>query len=114
MRFGKSLYVLIILMLTDILMPGTALADVLFMKNGDRITGDIKRVWDDKLYIESDYADEFPVALDAIARIETDNDFKIELRDHSEITGRFATDATGGMLLVTDEGSRPFTPMAIE
>ena len=38
MRFGKSLYVLIILMLTDILMPGTALADVLVMKNGDRIT----------------------------------------------------------------------------
>lgn len=114
MPFGKNLYVLIILTVTDLLFPGSAFADVLFMKNGDRITGDIKRVWDDELYIEPDYADEFPVALDAIARIESDEDFEIELRDHSEITGRFASDAVGEMVLITDEASRPFTPMAIE
>ena len=92
------------------LASGTALADQLVMKNGDRITGDIKRVWDDELYIDSDYADEFPVALDAIDRIESDEDFEIELRDHSEITGRFASDLSGAMVLITDEGSRPFTP----
>ena len=114
MHFGKSLYALILLTVTDLLLPGSAFADVLFMKNGDRITGDIKRVWDDELYIDSDYADEFPVALDAIARIETDEDFEIELRDHSEITGRFASDPSGAMVLITAEGSRPFTPMAIE
>ena len=114
MQSGKNLYVLILLTVTDLLIPGSAFADVLFMKNGDRITGDIKRVWDDELYIESDYADEFPVALEAIARIESDEDFEIELRDHSEITGRFASDPSGEMVLITDEASLPFTPMAIE
>ena len=114
MQSGKNLYALILSIVIALLMPGTAFADVLFMKNGDRITGDIKRVWDDELYIESDYADEFPVALDAIARIESDKNFEIELRDHSEITGRLATGPNGDMLLVTDAESRPFTPMAIE
>jgi hypothetical protein len=110
----KSRYDVILLTLTCLLVQGSALADVLFMKNGDRITGDIKRVWDNKLYIESDYADEFPVALDAIARIESDEDFEIELRDHSEITGRFASDPSGAMVVMTEDGSRPFTPMDIE
>lgn len=27
-------------------------ADTVYLKNGDRITGDVGRVWDDELYIE--------------------------------------------------------------
>ncbi len=114
MQFGKSLHALILSTLAGLLIPGSALADVLFMKNGDRITGDIKRVWDGEIYLEAEYADESPIALDAIARIESDKDFEIELRDHSEITGRFVSGPGGGMVLVTGEESRPFTPMAIE
>ncbi|NDY96802.1 DUF481 domain-containing protein [Wenzhouxiangella limi] len=88
--------------------------DVLLMNNGDRITGEIKRVWDEELFIESDYADEFAVALDAVSRIESDTAFEIELRDHSVIVGRFATAESGEMVLVDDEGSRPFAPTDIE
>lgn len=93
---------------------GIANADVLFMQNGDRISGEIKRVWDGELFIESDYADEFAVSLDAIARIESDGDFDIELRDHSELTGRFASDESGAMVLVTETSTLPFSPAAIE
>jgi len=97
-----------------LLLGSAAAADVVYMQNGDRITGHIKRVWDNELFLETDYADEFPVSLDAIARIESDEDLEIELRDHSEVTGRFATDAAGNMILVTDAGTRPFSPMDIE
>ncbi|MGB5325775.1 MAG: phospholipase D-like domain-containing protein [Pseudomonadales bacterium] len=68
MQFGKSFCALILFIASDALIPVSAFADVLFMKNGDRISGEIQRVWDDQLYIVSDYADEFAIALDAIAR----------------------------------------------
>ena len=95
-------------------LSGIASGDVLYMENGDRISGEIKRVWDGELFIDSDYADEFAVSLDAIARIESDGEFEIELRDHSEVTGRFAIDDTGTMTLVTKTATIPFSPTAIE
>lgn len=94
--------------------PGAAAADVLYMQNGDRISGKIKRVWDGELFIESDYADEFAVSLDAVARLESDGDFEIELRDHSETTGRFTTNESGAMVLVTEAATVPFSPAEIE
>ena len=98
----------------SLLLGSPVAADVVYMQNGDRITGDIKRVWDNELFVETPYADEFPISLDAVARIESDEDLEIELRDHSEVTGRFATDAAGNMILVTDAGTQPFAPMDIE
>lgn len=108
-RIGRGICVLV-----AVLAGTEASGDVVYMQNGDRITGDIKRVWDNELFLETPYADEFPISLDAVARIESDEDLEIELRDHSEVTGRFATDAAGNMILVTDTGSRPFAPMDIE
>lgn len=101
-------------MILMLLTASVSLGDVVYMRNGDRITGDIKRVWDDELFLETPYADEFPISLDAVARIESDEDLEIELRDHSEVTGRFATDSAGGMILVTEADTRPFSPMDIE
>ncbi len=100
--------------LTHAVLCAEARADALYMANGDRITGDIKRVWDGKLFIESEYADEFSVSLDAVMRIESDEDFEIELRDHSQVTGRFAADQSGDMVLVTETGTVPFSPADIE
>jgi hypothetical protein len=84
------------------------------MQNGDRISGNIKRVWDGELFIESDYADEFAVSLDAVERIESDGEFEIELRGHSEVTGRIARDDAGSMVLVTETSTSPFSPSPIE
>ena len=91
-----------------------AAADVIVMKNGDRITGTIQRVWDEELFIQPAYADEFAVDLAEIAHIESDQAFDIELRDNSTIEGRFEIDEEDGMMLVTDEGARPFTPSGIK
>ncbi len=91
-----------------------ARADVVTMSNGDRITGQIKRVWDGELYIETDYADEFSVDLDAVAQIESDREFELELQDHSELTGRFGFDELGGMEFVSGADRIPLTPMGIE
>lgn len=108
-RIGRGMYVV-----GAVLVGAEAYGDVVYMNNGDRITGDIKRVWDNELFVETPYADEFPISLDAVARIESDDPFEIELRDHSEITGRFGVDESGAMVLITETGTRPFSPMGIE
>ncbi len=92
----------------------TANADVLYMKNGDRITGSIKRIWDGELFIESDYADEFAVKVDSVERIETDGDFEIELRDDTELTGRFGQDESGAMVLINETATVPLAIADIE
>lgn len=91
-----------------------AAADVVVLANGDRITGEVKRVWDEELFIETEYADEFPISLDQIVSIETDEVMEIELRDHTKVEGRLALDESGTMVLVTEEQTLPFAPSGIE
>ncbi len=95
-------------------LASNAAADVVFMKNGDRISGEVKRVWDGELFIDPEYGDEFAVDLDQVLRIESEREFEVELRDHSEISGRFGTDAAGENLFFTASGSQPLSPMDIE
>ncbi|MBO6658439.1 MAG: DUF481 domain-containing protein [Pseudomonadales bacterium] len=59
----------------------TILADVVHLKNGDRITGEIKDIWDDKVSIEPDYSDEFDVEFQHIAHVESDKAMEVELFD---------------------------------
>ena len=102
------------LALLSLLAPGAVSADVLFMTNGDRITGEVKKIWDGELFIEPEYGDEFAVDLDKVLRIESDREFEVELRDHSELTGRFELDESGQTLFVNESGRLPLEPMDIE
>lgn len=100
--------------LAALLISSVSAADVLHMRNGDRITGEVKRIWDDELSIDPEYGDEFTVDLDQVLHIESDREFEVELRDHSEITGRFEF-SDDEQTLVTDDGRRlPLPPMSIE
>lgn len=56
-----------------------AQADVVYLKNGDRITGEIKEIWDDKITIEPEYTDEFDVDLEDVLSVSSDGAFDIEL-----------------------------------
>lgn len=96
------------------LVQSDAMADVVVMKNGDRITGDIKRVWDEELFIEPEYGDEFGVDVDAIESITSEREFEIELRDHSEIVGTVTSDGEGNTVLISGGETRPFPLSEIE
>jgi len=86
-----------------VLAPTLATADVLYLKNGDRITGAIKRIWDDEVTIEPEYSDEFQVDLPLVARIESDRDFEIEMPDGSDVVAKMqGMDDDGNQLLVID------------
>ena len=96
---SKAFFYLAIIFLA----PASANADVLYLKNGDRISGTIKRIWDNEITIEPDYADEFQVDLPVVERIESDRDFEIEMPDGSDVVAKMqGMDDEGNQLLVID------------
>jgi putative salt-induced outer membrane protein YdiY len=76
----------LLLVTTGGLLVNSAHADVLVLKNGDRITGEIKHIWDGEVSIEPEYSDEFDVDLEIVDHIESDREFDVELWDGREAT----------------------------
>jgi putative salt-induced outer membrane protein YdiY len=88
-------------MLLALALSPAASADVLYLKNGDQITGTIKRIWDDEVTIEPDYSDEFTVDLPMVVRIESDRDFEIEMPDGTDVVAQFdGVDDEGNQILI--------------
>ncbi len=88
-------------------LPACALADVLVLTNGDRITGEVQHIWDDTVTIEPEYADPIDVDLDVIAHIESDRDFDVTLDDGYDGTAKLTGAADGGQqVLETPDGPR--------
>jgi hypothetical protein len=89
----------------------SAHADQLVLKNGDRITGEVKRIWDEEIFIEPDYADEFAVEVDAVAYIDAEREFEIELADGRSITAQLEGVDDEGKQLVVIEGETIAIPL---
>ena len=83
------------------LAPAIASADVLVLKNGDRITGEIKRIWDNEVTIEPEYADEFEVDLPMVDHIESDREFEIDLNDGTSVIATFSGQSEDGQQIIT-------------
>jgi len=90
--------------------PMLALAqnEYVIMVNGDRISGEIKQIWDEELIIEPAYADEFSVDMEDVAEIVSEREFELEFDDGSELTARLnGADEQGEQIFVAgDEVSR--------
>ena len=87
------------------LAASAAQADVLVFKNGDRITGEIKRIWDDEITIETEYSDEFQVDLPAIAAIESEREFEVDFYDGRSVDARLlGVNEDGEQVFQTDDG----------
>jgi putative salt-induced outer membrane protein YdiY len=100
------------LLATMLLAIHAANADILVLKNGDRITGEVKRIWDAEITIEPAYSDEFLVDLPAVHHIESERDFEIEFDDGMKVLGQFAgVDDDGNQVVRVGDESVSF-PLA--
>jgi len=73
--------------------------DVVVMKNGDTITGEIKKLERGQLYIETVYAsDPIPVDWLQVDRVESTARYQIELDTGTRLTGTIAKLPSGGSL----------------
>jgi len=94
------------LLVTILVLTQAARADVLVLKKGDRISGEISRIWDGEITIEPEYSDEFNVDMSAVAHIESKRDFEIEMNDGRKVIGKFAgTDADGDQVIDAENQS---------
>ena len=62
-------------------------SDVIWMNNGDRITGEIKQLEHGKLRLGTDSFGEIRIEWDDISRIESDFAFQFERTDGTRVTG---------------------------
>ncbi len=104
MNFPVPVTFLKFLVVVTVLLGQVANGDVLVLKNGDRISGDIKRIWDSEISIEPRYSDEFDVDVSAVDHIESDREFEIELDDGTKIIAQLAgSDSHGNQVVRTGE-----------
>ena len=89
----------------------SAQADILVLKNGDRITGDIKRIWDGEISIEPQYSDEFEVDVSAVEHIESDREFELELDDGSQSLARLSGADSDGNQIIEANGQSTAIPL---
>jgi len=90
-----------------------ASASTLVMKNGDRITGTIKKIWGDDVFIEPSYADEFSVDQADVAYIIDDRQMEVELDDGTELVGTMGADADGNQVMFVDGKEVPVSMTAL-
>jgi len=86
-----------------VIASGTVRADVVYLKNGDKVTGDILEIEGGDIVVDADVADEMEIDLDDVDSLETTRSMEIELEDGSMITGFVVRDADGKMWVRTAE-----------
>jgi len=106
MNLRTFFFITLSLLAVTVSISEPVMADILILKNGDRISGDIKKVWDAEVTIEPSYSDEFTVDLPAVDHIVSERDFEIELADGAKILGKLTgIDDDGNQLLTVNNES---------
>ncbi len=81
-------------------------ADLVVMKNGDRITGEIQEVWDGDVVIEPEYDDDtqISISLGNVAYIESEREFEITMADGRKVVAKLSGRGAGGKQLLEIDG----------
>jgi putative salt-induced outer membrane protein YdiY len=82
-------------------------ADQIVMKNGDRLTGEIVRMENRTLVVETSYAGEIAIQWEQVSSIETDSVVHVVLEDNTAAHGVVKTVDTGTLQMKTDALAEP-------
>ncbi|MDJ0864174.1 MAG: DUF481 domain-containing protein [Gammaproteobacteria bacterium] len=106
MRQSLSLALLLLLGLGP-----TAHADVVYMKNGDRITGRVLQKTAEKVLLKTAYAGKISIAWDEVQAFTTDKPVRLYFEDSGRAKAKVQRDASGNQILVKEDGEAgtPFT-----
>lgn len=107
----------IALLVVCALLPDAVLAagkDFVLLKNGDRITGEIKKIWNGEVFIEPEYGDEYAIELEYVAYVHTVEDFEVEFREGRKtrtVIGYLDLDEEQQPAVIVDDGKEIY-PLA--
>jgi hypothetical protein len=94
---------------------GAALAartDLIVLRNGDNITGEVIQMQQGKLQLKTDDAGTLSITWDKIASVTTAARYDVTMRDSRRLFGRLRPAAAGSLDLVADGGAVTALPMA--
>jgi len=87
--------------------------DVVVLRNGDHITGEIKSLDYNRLKLSTDHMGTIYIEWDKIERVQTDQYLLLERADGSRAYGQLAGGASGAQLLVRSDPAGPPVPIAM-
>ncbi|MBW2407696.1 MAG: DUF481 domain-containing protein [Deltaproteobacteria bacterium] len=105
----NNLVLWLILIPMVFLIPEKSIADEVRLKNGDKLTGQIVSMQEDKLILETTYAGKITISWQEVAGIRTDGSVKIILKDETTLEGTTEAVEDGKMKLDTDKFETPPT-----
>lgn len=86
-----------------IIFSSITLADTVWMKNGDRLTGQITLLNNNRLVLETDYAGTVTIAWSKISTIESDSELLVTAKNKSSKTESIKPSKEGAILLINGE-----------
>ena len=93
-------------------LAGTAHADVVVLKNGDRLSGTVDSIVGGRVVLETEYAGPVPIKMDAVESIETETALDFDLGDNS-VAGTLSLE-NGTQTLTSEAQSQPIELSAIQ
>ena len=90
----------------------TGAVEIVYLNNGDKISGTLLGVKGDALRLQTEYAGEVLIKRDQVAAIESDRALVVQFDDGTRITGTLGADE-GAPVIQTDDGARPVAPATI-
>jgi len=97
----------VLAMLMVFLWCGTAIADELLMKNGDRLQGKVVSMSLGKLVFKTSYAGDITIKWNEVARLTTDKPVEAYLRDEEVLLGKISAAEDGELILEPADGGPP-------
>jgi putative salt-induced outer membrane protein YdiY len=98
-RHGASVIATIVFLIVSSV---TVLADEVHLRNGDRISGKIIHMEENKLVVMTDYAGEITISWDQVESLDTGEKITVVLDDGTSIEGQTVTMEAGRMKLKSD------------
>ncbi|OEU65179.1 MAG: hypothetical protein BBJ57_09660 [Desulfobacterales bacterium PC51MH44] len=103
----KNLTLLLIMITAAFFIAGNSLADEVRLKNGDKLTGQIVRMIENKLVFKTPYAGEITITWQEVAGVRSDGSVKVLLNDETALEGTTEAIEDGKMKLNTDKLEAP-------
>jgi putative salt-induced outer membrane protein YdiY len=88
---------------TLFLFPSSALADEVYLKNGDLLTGEILSTEDEQLIVETNYAEKIKVKFDRVVCVSSDREVKLLLKNDDKLVGHVTCPTLGSIQLLDQE-----------
>lgn len=89
-----------------VMFASPAVADVVIMKNGDRLTGTVTRFREGKLDLSTSYAGTVTIDADAVELLVTESEVTVLMKDYTRLIGRLGID-DGRATVTTDLDASP-------